>query len=56
MGRIELPTSFLPRKRSTTELHRQFTKWAGRDLHPRRPKPPVLQTGAFDYSATYPLY
>ena len=23
MGRIELPTSFLPRKRSTTELHRQ---------------------------------
>lgn len=49
---IEPMTFFLPRKRSTTELHRRL--WVGRDLNPRSPKAPNLQSGAIDRSATYP--
>ena len=29
--------------------------WAGTDLNRRRPKPPDLQSGAIDHSATDPL-
>ena len=34
MGRIELPTPFLPRTCSTTELHRQFTYEPRRGFEP----------------------
>lgn len=32
------------------------TEWVGRDLNPRTPKRPDLQSGAIDHSATYPSF
>lgn len=62
---IEPMTSFLPRKRSATELLRHkmraalysealAKKWVERDSNPRSPKAPDLQSGAIDRSAIHP--
>lgn len=62
MSGIEPEASFLPRTRSTTELHRRESHvellygCRGQDSNLRSPKAPDLQSGTFDRSATTAFY
>ncbi len=47
-------TTRLPRDEIFSKFH--FTRWAGRDSNPRRPKPSDLQSDAIVHSATCPQY
>lgn len=48
-------TTLAKNKTEIIDSRPYFFMWAGRDLNPRRPKSPDLQSGAFDHSATDPL-
>ena len=55
-SRIELPTSSLPRKRSTTELPRHHVFMVGREgFEPSKATPSDLQSDPFDHSGISPL-